>query len=257
MKLTKCIPIVLFDMDGTLTRSRQPIELEMGELFAELTHNTTVGIMSGGGFEQFERQLLSRLPDSTDKSRLYIFPVTSAQCYVWKDGVWESVYDLALTKDEYEKIKKAIDVALSKTSMVEGVPMWGERLENRGAQISFAALGAEAPIDEKEKWDPKGLRRKPFRDRLRTELPDFEIHIGGTTTVDITKKGIDKAYGVRWLSKHTGVPIKDMLFVGDALHEGGNDAVVIPTGIETRQVSGPKETATVIEELCVLCKKTI
>ena len=77
--------------------------------------------------------------------------------------------------------------------------------------------------------------------------------MGGMTTVDITHKGINKAYGVRWLSEKLGIPAGEMLYVGDALFEGGNDIVVIPTGIQTRSVSGPPETLAVIEELLKAC----
>jgi hypothetical protein len=40
-----------------------------------------------------------------------------------------------------------------------------------------------------------------------------------------------------------------MLYIGDALFPGGNDEVVKETGIETRQTSGPEETARIIREL--------
>ena len=61
---------------------------------------------------------------------------------------------------------------------------------------------------------------------------------------------------MRWLAKHIGVGTKEMLFIGDDLKPGGNDAVVIPTGVRTREVSGPQQTARIIKELCTLCEVT-
>ena len=80
-------------------------------------------------------------------------------------------------------------------------------------------------------------------------MPDVEVLIGGMTTIDVTKKGIDKSYGVLWLSKHLNIPVAEMLYVGDALYPGGNDAVVIPTGIQTHITSGPGETTLIIDRL--------
>jgi hypothetical protein len=79
------------------------------------------------------------------------------------------------------------------------------------------------------------------------------VLIGGKTTIDITRAGVDKAFGVRWLSERLNIPPQAMLFVGDALYEGGNDAVVIPTGIQTRSVTGPSETAKIIDDLLSIC----
>ena len=80
-------------------------------------------------------------------------------------------------------------------------------------------------------------------------LPDFSVTEGGLTTIQITRKGITKAYGIRRLVELTKIPIAQMLYVGDALEEGGNDAVVKDTGVPTHQVFGPEETAGLITSL--------
>ena len=66
--------------------------------------------------------------------------------------------------------------------------------------------------------------------------------------MDITRKGIDKAYGIAELAVQTGIGIDEMLFVGDRLDEGGNDFPVLRLGIEARAVSGWEETAAFVEE---------
>ena len=94
-----------------------------------------------------------------------------------------------------------------------------------------------------------------MRDALTEKLPQFEILIGGKTSIDVTKKGVNKSYGVTWFSKELGIPPQDMLYVGDALYPGGNDEVVIQTGVQARQVESVAETADILDELCVLCAK--
>jgi phosphomannomutase len=74
------------------------------------------------------------------------------------------------------------------------------------------------------------------------------VRSGGSTSIDITRRGIDKAYGMRKLSELTGIPFDQMLFVGDRLDPDGNDFPVIALGIPTRAVDGWEDTADVVEE---------
>lgn len=241
--------LVAFDLDGTLAESKQRMPAEMGELLAELLKKMPVAIMSGAGFPQFEKQFFPALPAETNLKNLYIFPDNAAQCYVWRDG-WKPQYDHAFSPAEKEHIMQALQEALKETGLYEvPVRVWGERIEDRGAEIVFSGLGQEAPPEEKRKWDPDNTKKKALRDALAKRLPEFSEGANGSTSVDITRKGITKAYGVQRLNELTGVPIGQMLYVGDALEEGGNDAVVVDTGIRTHQVFGPEETAGLISAL--------
>ena len=71
--------------------------------------------------------------------------------------------------------------------------------------------------------------------------------MGGTTSIDITKTGIDKAYGINKLKEILNINISEMLFIGDALFEGGNDFPARKTGIDCIQVRDPEETKRIIE----------
>ena len=119
--------------------------------------------------------------------------------------------------------------------------------------VAFAALGTDVSRDLKYSWDPGNKRRSTLRDAIAAKLPEFDVLMGGATSTDVTRKGINKSYGIEWLSKRLDIPAREMFYVGDALFEGGNDAVVIPTGIPTRSVSGPPETMKVLDELLLAC----
>ncbi len=80
-------------------------------------------------------------------------------------------------------------------------------------------------------------------------LPDFEVRAGGTTTIDITKKGIDKAYGMQKLIEQLGLSKEDVLFFGDKLQEGGNDYPVKAMGIDSLEVSDWQDTALALEAI--------
>lgn len=243
--------LTVFDLDGTLTESKQRISAEMAELLSQLLQHMPVAVMSGAGLPQFEQQFLLFLPPGTQLTRLYIFPDNAAQCFIYRQGSWHAQYDNAFTDAERGAVLGALSEALQECSLA-GVPVrvWGERIENRGAEIAFSPLGQAAPLKAKEEWHKThdALRRK-LHETLAKKLPGFANTMGGLTTIDITRKGIDKAYGVRRLAELSGIGIDEMLYVGDALEEGGNDEVVVPTGIRTHAVFGPEETRGLIEEL--------
>jgi len=242
--------LVAFDLDGTLAESKQRMSSDMGEMLSRLLKKMPIAVMSGAGWPQFEKQFFPGLPMETNLHNLYIFPDNAAQCFVYRGGGWKPQYDNAFTPAEREHVLKALDEALFETGMHDvPIRVWGQRIEDRGAEIVFSGLGQEAPTEEKRKWDPTREKRKPLYDALIKKLPEFAIGLNAMTSIDITRKGITKAYGIKRLSELAGIAIAQMLYVGDALEEGGNDAVVKETGVQTHQVFGPEETAGLITSL--------
>lgn len=244
---------VVFDLDGTLAWSKQQVEPAMGARLAKLLERTNAAVMSGGGWIQFEKQLVSALPADARLENFYLFPTNAAQCRVFRDGAWHLEYDHSFTPEESNHVHTILTQALKETGLdVPPIEVWGERVEDRGAQVTFSGLGQLAPLEEKKKWDPEGTIRAPLAALLRERLPEFAIGSNATTSIDITRKGITKAYGVNELARILGCAPSEMLYVGDALFPGGNDSVVIPTGIPTRPVQDPDGTAAIIDELCAL-----
>lgn len=242
--------LVAFDLDGTLAPSKERLSPTIGELLASLLNKMPVAIISGAAFHQFEQQVFPSLPTGTKLEHLYLFPTNAAQCYSYKNGTWIRRYDEAFTKEQQGHILAVLQSALAKTGLNHPEErVWGEQIEDRGAQITFSALGQHAPVDVKQAWDPTHTKRMPLYNLLVEELPDFSIGINAATSIDITQKGINKAYGIRQLAGISGISVSEMLYVGDALEEGGNDAVVLQTGVHTREVFDPEETAKLIQEI--------
>jgi phosphomannomutase len=88
---------------------------------------------------------------------------------------------------------------------------WGDVIEDRGSQITFSGLGQQAPLEEKKKWDPDFIKRKKIKALLDKLIPEFSVRLGGATSIDVTKHGIDKAYGIRKLRDVLGIAIRDDL----------------------------------------------
>jgi len=236
----------VFDLDGTLAPSKSSIDVEMAKLLTELVSTVKVAIISGGRWEQFETQLLFNLPPDAAFRDLYLLPTCGTKFFRYDGSSWIKLYSEDFTSEEKSKIIGSLNEAL-KIVGFKAEQQWGDLIEDRGSQVTFSALGQRAPIDEKDKWDPGLTKRTEIISVLEPILPNFSIRIGGATSIDITKPGIDKAYGIRKLRDIIGVPVEAMVYVGDALFKGGNDYPVKETGITTVQVREPGETKRVIE----------
>ena len=240
---------VVFDLDGTLTESKQSLDQEMAVLLCQLLEHVTVAVISGAAFNQFEKQFLNLLRCTERFEKLLLFPTCGAAAYQYTKKAWRIVYEERLPDVFADSVEARIVAAFKRAGVTLPEQTWGEPLEDRGCQVTYSVLGQEAPLKEKVEWDPKGEKRMRVIRELAPEFPDFEVRSGGTTSIDITLRGIDKAYGVQKIHEVTGIPISDMLFIGDALYPGGNDHAVVRTGIKTKEVSGPVETKEVVQTL--------
>ncbi|MDB5705185.1 MAG: family hydrolase [Sphingomonas bacterium] len=244
--------LVAFDLDGTLAESKQPLQAPMGEALADLLGVAQVAVISGGDWPQFEKQVASRLPARADLTRLWLMPTTGTKLYRYA-GAWSAVYAELFDDAQKKQIFAAFDESLKATGFVPE-QTWGERIEDRGSQITFSALGQQAPLDAKEHWDPDFAKRKVIQADLRTRLPGLSINMGGATSIDITREGVDKAYGLKKLRDASGIALDAMMFIGDAIFPGGNDYPAKELGLDTVRVRDPEDTLSVIAAI-VACQK--
>ena len=239
------IALVAFDLDGTLAESKQPLKDMMGEALADLLAVAHVAVISGGDWPQFKKQVASRLPARADLSKLWLMPTTGTKLFRHMNSEWKLVYAELFSNDERKKIVQAFNRSLEATGF-KPVKTWGERIEDRGSQITFSALGQQAPVAEKKRWDPDFAKRRVIQADLYTRLPGLSINMGGATSIDITRKGVDKAYGLKKLHDISGIPLKHMMFIGDAIFPGGNDYPAKELGLKTVHVKDPDGTLAAI-----------
>jgi phosphomannomutase len=239
--------LIIFDLDGTLATSKQSVDTDMANLFVALLELRSVAVISGGDWPQFERQLLDQLPARGNYHKLFLLPTSGTKFYRF-DGVWSQIYADNFSCNERERVMDALTSAAAEAGFADET-IWGEQIEDRGSQVTFSGLGQEAGPDVKASWDPDVQKRNRLKALLDVRLPDFAIRIGGSTSVDITKPGIDKAYGIQKLKKISGFGLPEMLFIGDALYPGGNDAPVRDAGVTTIAVRDIADTKLVIETI--------
>lgn len=249
--------LIVFDLDGTLAPSKSALTPEMSKTLTRLLAAKKVAVISGGDFKQFRKQLVGSLKCPPKLlENLFLFPTTATAFYRYNKG-WKIVYALSLSKTQKQNVRRAFKDVFAKIHYFGPPKLYGKALEDRGSQMSYSFLGQDVVaklgprgVRMKEDWKAKNTPLKlQIAKLLQKQLPGLEVRAAGYTTIDITKRGIDKGYGVRQIEKHLHIPIKAMAFVGDALFPGGNDYAARKSGIDCVSVRDPEDTQRVIEKI--------
>ena len=228
--------IIAFDSDDTIVLSKMPATPRMAGLLAELLKHYDVCIISGTDFEGV-----------IYLSRLHIMPTCGTRYYRFQDGEWRLQYQEDLTEEQKARIFEAIETSAKELDMWVDNPA-GEIIEDRLSQVTYSALGQKATPEDKYAWaEANKEKRKLLNDAVKARIPEFEIRTAGTTSLDVTKPGIDKAHGMKKLMEATGVTKEEILFFGDKLEEGGNDFPVKNMGIDCIAVERWEDTAYALE----------
>lgn len=243
------LKLVAFDLDDTLAPSKSSLPGEVGKCLRRLLDRAQVLVISGGNLEQFQTQLLSNLFASEEQmSRLHLMPTCGTRYYRRENGIWQAQYAHDLDETTKRDAITTLEKCAKELGLWEDNPA-GDIIEDRGSQITYSALGQQAPLEAKRAWDPTGEKKARLRDAVAVQLPDLEVRSGGSTSVDVTMKGVDKAYGMAKIMEQTGLAIDQIVFVGDRLDPQGNDYPVKKAGFETISVSGWQDTVGVIGSL--------
>ena len=239
--------LIVFDLDGTLAQSKSPIDGPMSSLLHELLCIVNVAVISGGDWPQFQKQVIAKLPPGEYLAGLSLLPTCGTKFFRYS-GQWTKIYSEYFTTSEKSQILSAFHEAIDEAG-IKPEKIWGELIEDRGSQITYSALGQQAPLAEKIEWDPNHAKRKGIKDRLDVLLVGFSIRMGGATSIDVTKPGIDKAYGIKKLTSILGISQAQMLYIGDALFPGGNDYPVEQAGVASIAVRDPEDTRRVVQTI--------
>jgi phosphomannomutase len=249
------LELVAFDLDDTLAPSKSRVDPEMAELLTGLLRHVRVCIISGGRFEQFDTQVLANLPAAADGAsngdaadaedaltRLHLMPTCGTQYYERQHGAWSRIYAEDLSEADKQRVVDVLTAGAKELGLWEA-QTWGPIIEDRGSQITFSALGQQAPVAAKHAWDPDGVKKERLRAYAAPLLPELEVRGGGSTSIDVTRKGVDKAYGMAKLMERLDLRADQLLFIGDRLDPGGNDYPVKSLGIRTVAVERWQDTA--------------
>jgi phosphomannomutase len=248
--------LIAFDLDGTLAPSKSTLPKRMAGLLNQLLENFEVCIISGGKYELFQRQVLTQITDDPQLlKKLHLMPTSGTRYYGYdmKSHEWSLEYAEDFTADQKKKIIKALEDGLEESGLKQA-KTYGDIIEDRGSQITVSVFGQEIVdvlgdegVRIKEEWDPDTSKKHTLRKIVAPKIPEFQVRVGGLTGVDVTKPGIDKAYGMEKLMKAANLEKEDILYMGDRIVEGGNDYAVYKMGIDCVSVRSWEDTAYAIE----------
>jgi HAD superfamily hydrolase (TIGR01484 family) len=239
--------LIVFDLDGTLAPSKSSLDPQTAGLLRDLLAIIKVAVISGGSWTQFEKQLLTDLPRDANLTSLSLLPTCGTKFFKYTES-WVELYAEDLTVEQKKKIIDSLNKAAIEAGY-QAEKVWGDVIEDRGSQVTYSGLGQQAPLEEKEKWDADFAKRKKITAILATLIPEFSIRMGGATSIDVTKPGIDKAYGIGKLRDTLQLSLKEMIYIGDALFPGGNDYPAEEAGVVSIPVRGPEDTNLVIKTI--------
>ena len=240
--------LIAFDLDWTLAESKSSLDKEMSILLTNLLNKYNVAIISGWDYPQYLKQVIPFITDKDLLEKLYLYPTCWTKAYIYKDWEFKKLYSEDLEKNEIENAIESIELAIKEFKLNPEKIYW-ELIENRWTQITYSALWQEAPYEIKKSWDPDFEKRKLIKSFIEPLLPNLSISMWWSTSIDITKKWIDKAYAIEKLKKQLNINENEMLFIWDALMEWWNDYAVMKTWVECIETNWPEQTKKIIQNL--------
>ncbi|MFH1801596.1 MAG: HAD-IIB family hydrolase [archaeon] len=230
--------IIICDIDGTLADSDTEVSDEILNLISKLQKKYIFVTMGNGHYIHLYNQFLKKYIEKVGKE-IYIFPLGGLEAYKTTPEGIVKLYSNDFSEEEKRKIVRTISDFIREKKIEADTY---DQIEDRGSMIVFSALGRKADKELKKNYDPdKSKRQKFIEEDFKEKLPECEIKIGGTTTLDFTKKGITKAFGIEKIKNMFKINFEDMIYFGDDLQEGGNDHA-IKEFVEFVEVKNPEDT---------------
>ncbi|EGR29109.1 phosphomannomutase a1, putative [Ichthyophthirius multifiliis] len=208
--------IILFDVDGTLTKSRNKIENDMIEILNKLKKKYYVAVVGGSDLQKISEQLTQKVIDNMD------FCFCENGLYSLQNGKFLEKRNI---RDQYgnEKLNKFINRTLKLLSEIDIPVKTGTFIEYRNGMINISPIGRncnQQERDEFEQYDKIHQIRQQLINQLKSEFQEynFKYSIGGQVSFDVFPIGWDKTYCLKFLDQ-----FKNIHFFGDKTDIGGND----------------------------------
>ena len=235
--------IFLFDIDGTLTKPRNPITPEMKAFMLELKKHVAVGLVGGSDFAKIREQVGDEIIAAAD----YVFSENGT--IALKDGKEISRTSIAQELGE-EKLQEFLNFCLRYIADLKIPVKRGTFIEFRNGMLNVSPIGRNCSQAERDvffEWDKKSHIRQDMVDECKRRFGDLglQFSIGGQISFDVFPKGWDKTYCLRFLDAFPSVH-----FFGDRVYPGGNDYEIYESPRTVgHSVKGPEDTMAQIKEL--------
>jgi len=256
-------PVVLFDLDGTLTPPREPMPGIIRSSIIELQKHAYIGILTGSPYEYVMEQTSTLWDVDLDCSNISIMACNGTKRYLWEDSryVLSDSNDMIaeITQKRFEDLVRSLIALQAKMVDQFKFPLTGNFISYRGSMINYCPIGRDSQISyrkEFEELDEKHRIREAIMANIKLKFEESGLDkvltyaLGGSTSIDIYPNGWDKTFALRNYREDNTI-----YFVGDRCQPGGNDYHIFKDprviGYET---SGPLRTVEIIEEIIKLEK---
>ena len=200
----------IFDVDGTLTPSRQKIDSEFLNFLLNFAKQNDVYLVTGSDRPKTIEQIGKELYFACQR----VYNCSGSDVYE---------KDILIYRDEWTLPSDAEEFLIDELHHSKFPVRTGNHIERRPGGVNFSVLGrgSEVILEEREeyvKWDINTGERKNIAERFKKKFPEIGCQVGGQTGLDISPLGCDKSQILRDFK-----PIDLIYFFGDKLKEGEND----------------------------------
>ncbi|KAI5181870.1 phosphomannomutase [Nematocida sp. AWRm80] len=241
--------LFLFDVDGTLTPSREKITEEMKEFLTDLKKSVLIGFVGGSDLAKQEEQLGEDCIQLFD----YCFPENGLHYIRKGDLVSKKSYLEYVGEETHCKLVNSLMSIMSKINLPK---KRGVFIELRTSMVNVSPIGRSCTREERKEfceYDKQHKVRENIVQAIKGEFPHLTFSIGGEISIDIFPSGWDKTYCLTHLDNE---PIRSIYFFGDMVHQGGNDHEIYSHHkVNGTQVTSPEDTIQKVKETLATLQK--
>lgn len=211
------IKLIAFDLDGTLTQHKQPLDDKNRAVLDALSKKYKLLMVGAGECMRIFRQMGN-------------YPIDILGSYGMQYGEYNSEtgeldikYKLSFPCDR-DSVEARTTALREKYGFTEFAGDSVEYFPTGG--VTIALIGTKAQLPDKLAFDPTREKRRKIYSEVCKTFPDFKVFVGGTSSFDMAPAPYDKCYALDKYCKEHGYTHDQVVFVGDDYGEGGNDSPV-------------------------------
>ncbi len=242
--------VFIFDVDGTLTPSRQPMTEEFQKFFSEWVKTNKFYLVTGSDIEKLQEQMCF-----FDIEAEALFTCCGNEMWI-PDPHIVNISAYQEYRKEF-KVPETLRTYLGEQLRFSDYPIRaGNHIEDRGTLLNFSIVGRDCTLTQRRdynQYDNQMEERKTIAKYIKEQWKDLDAVIGGQISIDIYPKGKDKSQVLDVIKQHQITPADEYIFIGDRTMEGGNDyplAKLMDTEADCKyyQVKNWEETKTILEK---------
>jgi len=223
--------LICFDLDGTLTQHRSPLEKDNKDLLDALGKKYKLIMVGAGNCPRIYGQMGE-------------YPIDIIGNYgMQESAIIDGEFRIVRTDKTYpdrDYFIKTTNYLREKYGYTE---FRGESVEfHESGMVTFPLIGTKALIEDKLSFDPDRSKRRAMYEEVCALFPDYSVYIGGTSSFDFSAKKYNKYDAIMTYAAVHGTEKDEILYVGDDFADGGGDSHVRIYGMDYVEITDYRKT---------------